>query len=351
METLITNPLFIQLPLEIFMIITKDIGQKLGSNVCKTWQNNFNIIFSNGPIFKTYINNYNIIEFCERTNIRVIHNTKCFNLCIEKIIEAYNNNTTILDNLSYSKCYYIIFKHFMSNIDDIWMQEYSEKIVDNFGELKDSLLIMCLDDEFYDGANFLIAHGADAEKYIMRKLNSEETKIRIINQLEYLVERHAINLGYICWHIYKNRKTEKKQPIKPGNYRKDILDIIIDKLPREILNNIVWIKRSWHTIEAPSYYDNNYTYDGVNPSIDEIIKGSSSCGTLLWNFSNPDTKISVIDVFNTFKVYFRDNIIDINNFYLGFNKGRIKYMGNSGREIEFESLIKTLIHKDILVYL
>lgn len=347
--------LFYQLPIELFMVVLKDYGQKLAYRVCKSWSQNFNTIFSNISLFKTYCEQYNIVDFCNKTNIKAIHNFECINIFGYKIIDEdnyekitlYDSDLKIWHETYFLKYYYLVFKHFFLNKNN---KEYLNKIIN--GNHKNHLLGLSLDDEFYDGVNYLIAKGSYAHAYLYEKINSTEIEIEITPQLNYLLKHKSLNLGWLYYHLFKERKNRGLSRIVLGKYLVSFMLIIRNNMTEITGNSILKNDIPLGLIGKSLYYELDETSGPIIGILTRSYIPMNAFNTIVINYIRNSEK-SVEDIFHDFRYFIDNHMIDLPWFYITFKKhvDNISKVNPNENLYEFIGLVGSLISEDILVYL
>jgi hypothetical protein len=342
-----------QLPVEIFIKITKDIGPKISSRVCKLWYEKNKIILSNFAMCEMYMGLYSPKDLWEKINFRII-NEKGLGLLIDKIWSIdYSKKILFFDyskkGLS-SKFFdysYGLFKYLFVNN----MYQHLQKIIEyKNNKLNNFLLSESLDTEFYSGVNFLLAKGVSTSSYIMDKIECENShQPQIITQLKYLVDHKAINLGYIYYHIYVERKY-KRMKVNAGTYMLDIISTINYNLTKNILRDIGDGYVPLDIIQSKLDYEidkKSYTMHGL---LTRSYTPMIAFYTIIKNYIINSGK-SVEEVFNRFNYFIDMHMVDLCKFYLGLKLYREERWTSEEKMIEFESYLLSLIHKDIAIYL
>ena len=349
------------LPSELFIRITEHIGQKIGSRVCKAWEQQFEIILNDHYLFKLYCDQREIIIFLDTLDVCVIKNIKCRDLFVFKIIDdnIFNNNLNIYDEelskwyrSQYIKeYYYLAFKHLLVNICDNKANEYMNKIIDEFNDtdqVKNLLLEECLDNKFYNGVNFLIAKGAHIYKYLTEKIESYETEISILEQLEYLVKLKAINLGWLYFHIFKERSEKGLPRIVLGNYLHNMVAVVNDHLSDKTQKKVMRGRTPIGVLTHRVYYIMDKTSKDIMGFLTRHYLPTTAFFTIIKNYIN-QSGLPIHQVINDFKYFIENHIIDLTSFYIKCKE--YNAIHKDPQLYEFQTHLKSLIHKNILIYL
>jgi hypothetical protein len=250
----------------------------------------------------------------------------------------------------YINKFYIIFNHFFANKNDIQIQECLKKITNNYA-INNDLLGKALENEYYDMANYLLAHGATAVAYLFKELKCGD---KIMNQFKYLLERKAINIGY----LYYNSHSTSNSIIPPSNITIKIRNHFTEDIKKYILGRPARYNDRFEFLGRPARYNDRFEYDfSKNPgNVIRLI-------THKYLFSNSIDLIvyplvcehkSVEHVCSTFSFFIENNMIDLCYFYTYFKKEVLIPSANlSVNEdlLKFWDFLKSYIHEDILVYL
>jgi hypothetical protein len=352
------------LPLELFRSITKSLGQKTSSLVCKKWKENYDIIFENPHLFKSYWNQFDLTNFCNKTSIQLfkkfnyfdIYGLEIIKMVIYDIIVNINNklyeNILRYDNIYVLKYFSTIFEHnIISNTDNDIKIYLNDLCYDSIGGY---LLEMFLDGEFYNSSKFLLGKGVSSMMYLHGKTESKETRKIMVNQLEFLAKYKSLNLGWLEYHIFRERSYKNMDMIPTGYYLADMIHILDKYLPEET-KNIILKSYNLHLLFNADTYTLEINKDSyASGYMTRYYKVSGAFAYIIVKHVEYNVKTS-LELFNDFKFFIDNYMVDLPSFYMTLNLEAQKYISkfndNPDKINEFIGYVKNMIHNDILVYM